>query len=74
MEMEKCKRYEECNAPICPLDPDARIRIRMSEDDICVYCRTFKAKGKRLAIPLELRKLVPENNVSLLREKNRKVS
>lgn len=69
--MEECSRFETCNAPVCPLDEEAHLRMRYPEDDICVYCRTKKKKGIRLRMPKELRKLVPGKNVHLLSQKNR---
>lgn len=34
---EHCPKFEKCNAPICPLDPDWRKRVLFSEDATCFY-------------------------------------
>lgn len=30
-----CKYYDECNAPLCPLDPDLHKRTWFADEDIC---------------------------------------
>ena len=70
--MEECKKYVGCDAPICPLDPEAHLRVRYPEDDICVYCRHRKQKGIRLRMPKELLVFVPKKNYHLLSEKSRR--
>lgn len=30
-----CNRFESCNAPLCPLDPDIDKRVWYSDEDIC---------------------------------------
>lgn len=34
---ENCKRFLKCNAPICPLDKDWRLRKLKNEDSTCMY-------------------------------------
>ncbi len=33
--MEKCPRFEICDAPLCPLDPDMQSRVWYAEEDVC---------------------------------------
>jgi len=70
--MEKCPRFNNCDAPLCPLFKEANLVVRFPEDDICVYCRTQKKRGIRLAMPPELLAFVPKENYYLLSEKSRR--
>lgn len=70
--LENCKKFNSCNAPICPLDQESKIRVKYSEDDICSYCRKRKSQGKRKKLPKELIKHIPQQNIKLLTEKNQK--
>jgi len=51
---EKCPKFNQCNAPICPLDSDWKKRKFISGDKCCVYLlevgkanfkRTFEGAG-----------------------------
>ena len=33
--MEKCNRFNECSAPLCPLDPDIKSRLWFHDEEIC---------------------------------------
>jgi len=33
--MEKCNRFNECSAPLCPLDPDIKTRLWFHDEEIC---------------------------------------
>jgi hypothetical protein len=35
--MMSCPKYERCSAPVCPLDPDWRLRTHGTGDPICFY-------------------------------------
>jgi len=35
--MKDCPKYDTCSAPICPLDPDWRLRAHNPEDRVCPY-------------------------------------
>jgi hypothetical protein len=35
--MRACPKYDGCNAPICPLDPDRKLRSHGTGDPICFY-------------------------------------
>ena len=33
--IEKCNRFNECSAPLCPLDPDIKSQIWYHDEEIC---------------------------------------
>jgi len=33
--VERCPKFEACDAPLCPLDPDVALRIWYADEDIC---------------------------------------
>ncbi len=33
--MEKCNRFNECSAPLCPLDPDIKDRLWFHDEEVC---------------------------------------
>ena len=70
--MKNCKHFNSCNAPLCPLYEKVNFVVRLSEDDICCYCRTQKQKGIRLKMPQELLAFIPKENYSLLSKKSRR--
>lgn len=37
MNINTCPKWEKCNAPICPIDPDLSQRAMLSEDGVCFY-------------------------------------
>ena len=39
--MKECPRFEGCNAPICPLDPDVLDRVHVKGDPACYYLRLY---------------------------------
>ena len=39
--MKECPRFEGCNAPICPLDPDVLDRVSVKGDSVCHYLRLY---------------------------------
>ena len=32
-----CPKWDKCNSPVCPLDPDWERRVMLSEDSVCFY-------------------------------------
>jgi hypothetical protein len=32
-----CPKWENCSAPICPLDPDVLKRVMINDDPVCFY-------------------------------------
>jgi hypothetical protein len=39
--MKECPRFDRCNAPICPLDPDVLDRVHAKGDSVCHYLRLY---------------------------------
>jgi len=39
--MKECPRFDGCNAPICPLDPDVLDRAHVKGDPVCHYLRLY---------------------------------
>jgi len=35
--MSMCPKFDRCSAPICPLDPDWRLRVYRKGEPICFY-------------------------------------
>jgi len=49
MDMSKCPKFDGCSAPICPLDPEWRIRKHLDGERVCFYLTEFsKEAGKAL--------------------------
>ena len=47
--MTKCPKFSQCNAPVCPLDPEWKKRKHFSEDKCCYYlleAAKIDAKGR----------------------------
>jgi hypothetical protein len=65
---EYCPKYENCSAPICPLDEEVNLRVRLADEEICVYCRKRKKDGTRYRMPEELKSFVPVNNLKMLKK------
>lgn len=42
---EQCPRWEQCSAPICPLDQDWRVRPHLRGDPICLWLREAVKEG-----------------------------
>ena len=62
MKMEECNKFDKCSAPICPLDPDYKLRVHLSEDRVCLYLREYAKKPTQA----ELKVSVPEDMYKLL--------
>ena len=39
--MKECPRFDRCNAPICPLDPDVLDRVSVKGEAVCHYLRLY---------------------------------
>ena len=39
--MKECPRFDRCNAPICPLDPDVLDREHLKGEAVCYYLRLY---------------------------------
>ena len=52
--MELCSKFKNCSSPKCPLDIDARKRVRLAEDPECKLELKETRKIKREAKNLNL--------------------
>ena len=39
--MEECPKFDDCGAPICPLDPDVLDREHLKGEAVCYYLRLY---------------------------------
>jgi hypothetical protein len=47
--MTACPRYDKRSAPLCPLDPDGRLRTDLPEDRVCRWLKELvKPDGEAL--------------------------
>lgn len=47
--MEQCSKYNKCNAPLCPLDPDMRKRVYYAGEPVCTMEKQVRVRlGKNL--------------------------
>lgn len=72
---ERCPRFENCSSNICPLDPEASLRIKFPEEDVCPFTVKKRLKGQRgmkLLAPANLIQVIPESNVKMLHRRNQK--
>ena len=57
MKMSACPKFDQCSAPICPLDPDWKIRSHLEGERVCFYLTEYsKPAGKallRAGLPIE---------------------
>ena len=45
MNMNECKKFDSCSAPLCPLDRDWRSRKFLPEDRMCSYMLEYSKHG-----------------------------
>ena len=61
--MKECPRFDKCNAPICPLDPDVLDRAHVKGDPVCHYLRLYAKNGlwglKAGSVPANLTIRIP---------------
>ena len=62
MKMEDCKKYDSCSAPICPLDPDYKLRVHLAADRVCLYLREYSKTVTRC----DLRGAIPDEQLDLV--------
>jgi hypothetical protein len=43
--MKACPRYDKCSAPICPLDPDWRLRSHLPGEPVCRWLTELAKPG-----------------------------
>lgn len=62
MSPSNCPRFDDCSAPICPLDPEWRYRKLVGAEAVCFWLReAVKAGGEaeiRAALPDDMARLV----------------
>ena len=58
IEMAQCPRFDQCCAPICPIDPDWRKRAHRKDEPVCAYLRRYAKDPlwgqKQGTVPTEL--------------------
>ena len=58
IEMVHCPRFDQCCAPICPIDPDWRERAHRKDESVCAYLRRYAKDPlwgqKQGVVPTEL--------------------
>ena len=58
IEMAHCPRFDQCCAPICPIDPDWRKRAHRKGEPVCAYLRRYAKDPlwgqKQGTVPIEL--------------------
>lgn len=42
---ESCPKFHGCNAPICPLDPEWRLRKHLDGEPVCLWLRELAKPG-----------------------------
>jgi len=47
MHMYDCPKFESCNAPICPLDPDWELGSHFDVDKVCYYLTEYSKEAAR---------------------------
>lgn len=45
--MCECPKFEGCNAPVCPLDPDWRKRVHRRDEPVCPYLCEYAKQATR---------------------------
>ena len=47
--MELCHKFDSCSSPICTLDKDKKLRVRLAEDDNCSASYNTRSRYRRKA-------------------------
>jgi hypothetical protein len=47
MNMSDCPKFEGCSAPICPLDPDWKIRTHLDGERVCFYLTEYSKEANK---------------------------
>ena len=45
--MRRCRRFEYCSAPVCPLNAEAEYTERLPEEEQCIFCVKRRVRGER---------------------------
>jgi len=73
--LRKCPRFNWCSANICPLDLEADLKNKLPEENQCPFTINKKSKpqkGIRTQMSSPILKVVPESNVKMLHNRNRR--
>ena len=58
IQMAQCPRFDQCSAPICPIDTDWRKRAHRKDEPVCAYLRYYAKDPlwgqKQGTVPTEL--------------------
>lgn len=73
--MRKCPRFDYCSVNVCPIDSEANFKINLPDEECCPF--TIKKKGKnqkgiKTLAPQCILEVIPESNVKLLNNRNKK--
>ena len=67
--MRKCKRFNVCNAMVCPLDPNWKSRAHLSGERVCIYLLVyFKEQGYADNIPVDVCRMLDFKAEDILAE------
>jgi hypothetical protein len=72
---KECRQFENCSAPVCPIDPDARFCKKLLGENPCPFTinkKTKEQKGIRTLSPIRVLKVIPISNLKLLNKRNQK--
>jgi hypothetical protein len=47
MNLQDCPKFSKCNAPICPLDSDWRLRRMLRDEPVCFYLLEHAKAGSK---------------------------
>jgi hypothetical protein len=53
--MYSCPKFEACNAPICPMDPNWRKGAHLSGERVCLWLRELQKCGGEARVQARLR-------------------
>lgn len=73
--MKSCPKFDNCNYPICPLDKDAKLRVKLPSESTCPFCLKKKDKNQRgtiTALKAHVLRVVPKSNLKMLTRANQK--
>lgn len=73
--LRRCPRFNWCSISVCPLDLEAKIRIRYPDEKRCPFAINKKSKlqkGIRTQMTDPLLKFVHKSNLEMLNKRNLK--
>jgi hypothetical protein len=66
--MKSCRKWESCNAPICPLDDDWKLRSMVNGESVCLYLREYAKIMSGMADKAVFRDTLPEETQNRIAE------